>query len=192
MMNFIDLNVIKSVYENNSLEKANVIIEEKDYKRIILGLYTWYRFSEKESKFVKKEAPSKLPFPEAVPSFIESDLNKIILSSLILYKNTLEKVVSSYVSSTFSFSEYFELASCALYDSKKNFSFGRLIILITFSMLTGTQIFFDQYYDFIELDIERNGGWKKIDELYFNTKRENNTVSIFDHIRNWVLKSYYY
>ena len=29
MMNFIDLNVIKSVYENNSLEKANVIIEEK-------------------------------------------------------------------------------------------------------------------------------------------------------------------
>ena len=48
MMNFIDLNVIKSVYENNSLEKANIIIEEKDYKRIILGLYTWYRFSEKE------------------------------------------------------------------------------------------------------------------------------------------------
>ena len=40
MMNFIDLNVIKSVYENNSLEKANAIIEEKDYKRIILGLYT--------------------------------------------------------------------------------------------------------------------------------------------------------
>ena len=47
------MNVIKSVYENNSLEKANVIIEEKDYKRIILGSYTWYRFSEKESKFVK-------------------------------------------------------------------------------------------------------------------------------------------
>ena len=169
MMNFIDLNVIKSVYENNSLEKANVIIEEKDYKRIILGLYTWYRFSEKESKFVKKEAPSKLPFPEAVPSFIESNLEKIILSSLILYKNKLEKVVYSYVSSTFSFSEYFELASCALYDSKKNFSFGSLIILVAFIMLTGTQIFFDQYYDFIERDIERNGGWKKIDELYFNT-----------------------
>ena len=29
MMNFIDLNVIKSVYENNSFEKANVIIEKK-------------------------------------------------------------------------------------------------------------------------------------------------------------------
>ena len=60
-MNFIDLNVIKSVYENNSLEKANVIIEEKDYKRIILGSYTWYRFSEKESRFVKiNNTPSKL------------------------------------------------------------------------------------------------------------------------------------
>ena len=58
---------------------------------------------------------------------------------------------------------------------------------MAFSMLTGTQIFFDQYYDFIERDIERNGGWKKINELYFNT-----IVSIFDHIRNWVLKSYYY
>ena len=64
MMNFIDLNVIKSVYENNSLEKANVIIEKKDYTRIILGLYTWYGFSERESKFVKiKNTPSKLPFP---------------------------------------------------------------------------------------------------------------------------------
>ena len=180
---FFMMNVIKSVYENNSLEKANVIIEEKDYKRIILGLYTWYRFSEKESKFVKiNDTPTKLPFPEVVPSFIESDLEKIILSSLVLYKDKLEKVVSSCVSSTFSFSEYFELASCAL----KNFSFGSLIILIAFSMLTGTQIFFNQYYDFIERDIERNGGWKKIDELYFNTN-----VSVFDHIRNWVLKSYY-
>ena len=73
------MNVIKSVYKNNSLEKADVIIEEKDYKRIILGLYTWYRFSEKESKFVKiKDTPSKLPFPEVVPSFIVPDLEKII------------------------------------------------------------------------------------------------------------------
>ena len=182
-MNFIDLNVIKSVYENNSLEKANVIIEEKDYKRIILGSYTWYRFSEKESRFVKiNDTPSKLSFPEVVPSFIESDLEKVILSSLVLYKDKLEKLVSFCVSSTFSFSKYFELASYVL----KNFSFGRLIILIAFSTLTGIQIFFDQYYDFIERDIERNGGWKKIDELYLNR-----TVSIFDHIRNWVLKSYY-
>ena len=29
MMNFTDLNVIKSMYENNSLEKANVIIKRK-------------------------------------------------------------------------------------------------------------------------------------------------------------------
>ena len=135
MMNFIDVNVIKSVYENNSLEKANAIIEKKDYKRIILGSYTWYKFFEKESKFVKmKDAPSKLPFPEVVPSFIESNLEKIILSSLILYKDKLEKVVSSCVSSTFSFSEYFELASCTLYDSKEKFSFGSLIILIAFSI----------------------------------------------------------
>ena len=184
-MNYINVDVTKNIYDDNSLEEANKIIEERGYKHIILNFHTWYKFKESEKRFVKIDCPEELPYPITIPSSIKPELEKIILASLVTQKDQLEKAVLAYMTSkSLIFSEYFKLAETTVYDKEGNFSFSNLIVLTIFSMLTGTQLFFDQYYDCIDSPIFKN------DELYL-PKKETRHFYLFDNIKIWLCKGYY-
>ena len=187
-MNYINVDVIKNIYDDNSLREADKIIEERGYKHIILNFHAWYKSMESKNRFVKIDCPEELPYPFTIPSSIKPELEKIILASLVTQKDQLEKAVLDYVSSdslNFSFSEYFKLAETTVYDEEGNFSFSNLVVLTIFSMLTGTKLIFYQYYDCIDNPIFKNG------ESYL-LEKETRFFYLFDNIKNWLCKGYYY